>query len=344
LSIDSFATRGAGALDISLLVWAKPYLRTSSSMEDLSREAGIALAETALAAALWGTSFPVISLGIKAGLDPRVFIFLRFAIAAPLLLVIAIALGRSVTPLLKSRAIWVIGLLNAIGFLCQFIGQQYTEASVAAILVNLSVVLAAVGGVVFLGEKIGVYKVIGVVLALGGSAMIATNGDLASVAGGEAVGDALYLVAALSWGGYILYSKKKTDETQWDPLAAAACIVAVTAILVLPPALTAGAVPHLSADSVMAVAYTAVMNTVVPFALYQQGLKYLSASSSAVMLILEILVAVLISVIFLDETLTAVGWGGALAVSASIILVSRAETRGKSLSVRVKDVSRVEDA
>lgn len=331
-------------LDISLPVRVKPYVRTSTSLGDLSREAGMALAETALAAALWGTSFPIISLGIKAGLDPRVFIFLRFAIAAPILLGVAVALGRSVTPLLKSKAIWVIGLLNAVGFLCQFIGQKYTEASVAAILVNLSVVMAAVGGVVFLGERLGLSKVAGVILALGGSAMIATNGDLASVAGGEAVGDALYLVAALSWGGYILYSKKKTDETQWDPLAAAASIIAVTAILVFPPALAAGSMPQLSNVSLTAVAYTAVLNTVVPFALYQQGLKYLSASSSAVMLIIEIVVAVLISVAFLGETLTAVGWGGALAVSASIILVSRAEAGGKSLSVHVKDVSRVEDA
>ncbi len=304
----------------------------------------MALAETALAAALWGTSFPVISLGIKTGLDPWAFVFLRFAIAAPILLGVAVALGRSVTPLLKSKAIWVIGLLNAIGFLCQFVGQRYTEASVAAILVNLSVVMAAVGGVVFLGEKLGISKVAGVALALGGGAMIATNGELASIAGSEMLGYALYLVAALSWGGYILYSKKKTDETQWDPLAAAACIVAVTAILVLPPALASGSMPRLSTASVTAVIYTAVLNTVVPFALYQQGLKYLSATTSAVMLVIEILIAVLISVAFLGETLTAVGWGGALAVSTSIILVSRAEAGGKSLSVRVKDVSRVEDA
>ena len=310
----------------------------------MKREAGIAFAQTALAAALWGTSFPVVSLGIKGGLDPRTFLFLRFAFAAPVMLGLAKALGKDIMPLLKSRAIWVVAVFNAVGFLCQFIGQQYTGASVAALLTNLSVVFAAVGAVAFLGERLGRYKVTGVFLALGGTVLITTNGNLYSVAGGQAVGDLLYLVGAASWAGYILYSKKKMDELQWDPLAAAACIVAATALMVVPPALTTGVGASLSAESLWAVGYTAVFNTVIPFTLYQQGLKLLSASSSAVVLMLEILVAVMISVAFLGETLTAFAWVGAFAVLGSILLVSGFEIRGKSLSVRITDVSRVKDA
>lgn len=310
----------------------------------MRREAGIALAETALAAALWGTSFPVISLGIKGGLDPRTFVFLRFAVAAPVMLSLAWALGREVMPLLRNRAIWVVGLFNAVGFVCQFVGQQYTGASVAALLVNMSVVLAAIGAVAFLGERLGGFKIVGIFLAVAGTFLITTNGNLGVVAGGQGLGDALYLIAAVSWAGYILYSKKKMDEQKWDPLVAAACIVAVTAILVVPPALTAGIGQPLSSESLWAVAFTAVFNTVIPFALYQQGLKYLAASSSAVILILEILVAVLISVIFLGETFTAFAWIGALALLGSIFLVSGVEIRGKSLSVRVTDASRVKDA
>jgi drug/metabolite transporter (DMT)-like permease len=310
----------------------------------LRREAGIALAKTALAAALWGTSFPVVSLGIKGGLDPRTFVFLRFAIAAPVMLGVARALGRDVMPLLRSRAIWVVGLFNAVGFVCQFVGQQYTEASVAALLTNMSVILAAVGAVIFLGERLGGFKAVGIFLAVAGTFLITTNGNLGAVASSQGFGDSLYLIAAASWAGYILYSKKKMDEQRWDPLAAAACIVAVTAILVVPPALTAGFGLLLSPESLWAVAFTAVFNTVIPFVLYQQGLKHLTASSSAVVLMLEIIVAVMISVAFLGETFTAIAWIGALAVLGSILLVSGVEIRGKSLSVRFTDGSRLKDA
>ena len=310
----------------------------------MRREAGIALAETALAAAMWGTSFPVVSLGIKGGLDPRTFVFLRFLVAAPVMLGVAWALGKNVIPLLRNRAIWVVGLFNAVGFVCQFIGQQYTEASVAALLVNLSVVLAAIGAVGYLGERFGSFKVVGVVLAFAGTFLITTNGDFGALASGQELGDALYFIAAVAWAGYILYSKKKLDEQKWDPLASAACIVAVTAILLVPPALTAGFGAPVSSESLWAVVFTAIFNTVIPFVLYQRGLRYLTASSSAVVLMLEVVVAVLISVAFLGETLTALAWAGALAVLGSILLVSGVEIRGKSLSVRVTDASRVEDA
>ena len=286
----------------------------------------------------------MVSLGIEGGLDPRTFVFLRFAIAAPVMLGVALALGRDVMPLLRSRAIWVVGLFNAVGFLCQFVGQQYTEASVAALLTNMSVIFAAIGAVVFLGERLGGFKVVGIVLAVAGTLLITTNGDFGVVASGQVLGDALYLVAAVSWAGYILYSKKKMDEQRWDPLAAAACIVAVTAILVAPPALTAGFGPSLSSASLWAVSFTAVFNTVIPFVLYQQGLKRLTASSSAVVLMLEIVVAILISVAFRGETFTAFAWTGALAVLASIFFVSGVEISGKSLSVPVTNASRVRDA
>jgi drug/metabolite transporter (DMT)-like permease len=93
-----------------------------------------------------------------------------------------------------------------------------------------------------------------------------------------------------------------------------------------------------------AVGFTAVFNTVIPFVLYQRGLKDLTASSSAVVLMLEIVVAILISVTFRGETFTVFAWTGALAVLASIFLVSGVEISGKSLSVRVTDASRVKDA
>lgn len=306
--------------------------------------AGAAIAETALAAALWGTSFPVVAWGIQGGLAPTTFVFLRFAAAAPVMLLMAKAMGKRLLPLLKSRAVWAIGFLNAVGFLGQFVGQQYTEASVAALLVNLSVVFAAVGGVVFLGERLGRAKIAGVALALGGAALVTTNGDLASFAGGQALGDMLYMLAAVSWAAYIVYAKRETDRSGWDPVAAASCIIAATAVFVLPPAMVAGGFPRLSSASAAAVAYTAVLNTVVPYILYQRGLKYLSASSSAILLMIQVVVAVVISVAFLHESLTAAGWIGALAVSAAILLASGVEFRSKSLSVAVNQPGRVKDA
>ena len=304
----------------------------------MKREVAVALGQTSVTAALWGTSFPVISVALKGGLDPSLFVFLRFAVAGPMMLVIAIAARRGVGRLLRSKAVWVVAFFDAVGFLCQYVGQQRTPASVAALLVNLSVVLAAVGAAVFLGERLGAYKVTGVILAFAGTALIATNGNLASVAQSELVGDALYVLAAFAWAAYIVYAKKKTDEMDWDPFAASTCIVSLTALFLAPAALVSGGSVPTSSTAWEAVLYTAVFNTAVPFVLYQAGLKHLTAASSAIVLMLEVVVAVLISVAFLGETFSAVSLAGALAVLASIFLVSGVEVSGKSLSVGGIDV------
>lgn len=307
----------------------------------MGREANRAVFATAAAAALWGTSFPVVSFGLGGGIDPITFVFLRFAVAAPMMLIAALVLGRDVIGMLRTKAAWVLGLLNTVGFLCQFVGQQYTGASVAALLVNLSVVLAAAGGAVFLKERLGKVKVLGVVSAFAGTALIVTGGDPGSIAGGELLGDFLYLIAAVSWAAYILYAKKETQEMSLDPLTLAACIVATTVLFALPMALLSGArVPGLV--SLEAIAYTAIFNTAIPFVLYQQGLRYLTAASSAILLMLEIVVALLVSAAFLGESMGVLGWLGAVVVLGSVLLVSGAELDTKNLSVRDTNVEGVQ--
>ena len=299
----------------------------------MRRQSTTALAQTAVAAVLWGTSFPVISIGIRAGLDPRAFAFLRFFLAAIPMLVVCRVYGRSVSGLLRSKAVWFIAFFNATGFVCQFVGQEYTSASIASLLVNLSVVFAAAGGAAFLGEKMGAIKVSGVLAALLGTGLLTTNGDLSSVSGGQLFGDALYIGAAVAWACYIVYAKKKTDETNWDPVAVSAAIVTATAVFILPVALTAQWGIPSSLLSWEAVAYTVVFNTAIAFTLYQAGLRYLTATSSAVVLMLEIVTAVAISTAFLGEVLSFDAWIGAALVLASVLLVSGLEVGGKRLSV-----------
>ncbi len=299
----------------------------------MRRKTTAALGETTLAAVFWGTSFPVITYGIGLGLDPRLFVFLRFATAAPLMVVAAAALKKSVLTTLRLKAAWILAALNALGFLCQFLGQTLTGAAVAALLVNLSVLVTAGGSALLLKERFGRGKTAGVFFAIVGIVLLTTGGDLSRVSQGMLTGDSLYLVAAFSWGWYMIYNKKKTDEVNWDPLCMSATIVLLTALFVAPALLTMGAVAPVSARSWELIGYTALFNTALPFTLYQRGLRSLSATLSAVVLMLEIVTAVLISVVLLGEALGGYSVLGALSVLVSIFLVSTGDTGGKSLSV-----------
>ncbi len=281
----------------------------------MERKAEVALVQTALAAILKGTSFPVTSLGLKTGLDPRTFVFLRFAIAAPLMLATSRLMGRNVVPLLRSRPIWVVGLLNATGFFCQHVGKQYTRASAAALLINLSVIFAAGGSALFLKEGFGGLKVAGVTLAIVGTGLVTTNGNLAVVGGNQLLGEGLYLMGAATWGGYIVYCGLS------PPLRFAGW---------LGRSRGGGAYPghnlHRGPE---------YCGTFHPISARPQ---VSDRNSLAVILMLEIVVAMIASVAFLGEALTLSAWAGAAAVLVSIALVSRVGASGKSLTVQQTDV------
>ena len=281
-----------------------------------------ALGETALTAVLWGTSFPIIAVGLGTGVDPVTFAFLRFALAAPLFLVLTRAMRRSVGSLLRDRAVWLIAAFNAIGFLCQFEGQSYTDPSSAALLVNLATVFTAMASAALLKERFGKFKTLGVVLAMSGTVLVTTGGNLAVFGGGQALGDLFFLLAAFTWTGYMIYDKKLTDERKWDAVAVSAAIVTLTAVLLAPALVLARgyAVPRVALELAL---YMAVFNTVVPWVLYQRGLQSLTATASAVVLMLEIVTALVISVAFLGQVMDAVSATGAASILVSIYLVSR---------------------
>jgi drug/metabolite transporter (DMT)-like permease len=308
----------------------------------LNREKAAALAETTATALLWGTSFPVIGYGIRQGLDPKLFVFLRFAAAAPIMLVITRLLRKPILPSLKSRGVWMLGFLNAVGFVSQFLGQAYTDASVAALLVNLSVLIAAIGSAALLQERFTKAKLIGTTLAVLGILLLTTGGNPRQLANSQLLGDALYLVSAITWGIYIIYNKRKTDEAKYNPVSVASSIIVVTAVFTAPMILfTAQGGISLSLTEWLIIGYTAVFNTALPFTLYQLGLRFLTATSSAMVLMLEILAAVAISVTFLGEALTSISIPGAALIILSIFLVSGTEIVGKSLSVPYSNSSEV---
>ncbi len=300
----------------------------------MAKERGMALAETAATGVLWGTSFPIIAYGISVGIDPKVFAFLRFAIAAPMMVLLARLLARPLLYDLRSKSVWILGLLNAIGFLCQFLGQAYTEASVAALLVNISVLIAAIGGAALLGERFTKVKVAGTLLAIVGIFLLATKGDISLLSRSQLTGELLYLISATSWGAYIIYNKLKTDETKWDPFGVSATIILLTAIFVSPVMLTVGLKQViLSGTAWSVIMYTAFFNTTLPFILYQRGLRFLSATASSILLVLEIVTAVTISVLYLGELLNLSSVIGTISILTSVILVSGVEVTRKSLSV-----------
>jgi len=286
-----------------------------------------AVALTLLAGLLWGSSFVVIKIGLET-IDPYWFAFLRFAVATVIAVAYVVATGRlgALRRLLCRKLVILFGVANALGFILQFKGQTLTTAGKAALFVNVSTIFVAVGSRFMFRERFGPLKVLAVAAGMVGVFLVTTGGRLSIASPTEFTGDMIVLGAAVAWTFFILLDKRIVHGTDVDIRALTAAQVLLTSLTALPAALLLAprSFPALDA-SWWAILYTAVFCTIIPFMLWTAGLRFISATVSTVILLVEILFAILLAAVLLGERLTPVGLVGAGLIAVAAFLATRGE-------------------
>ena len=116
---------------------------------------------TLLAGILWGTSFPVIKIGLAYN-DPFAFVFWRFLVSSLSLLLIMLFLRKLEFKIPDKRLLIFLGLANGVGYVLQYVGMNYATAAQAALFINLSAIWVALLSPRLLGETFSRKKIIGV--------------------------------------------------------------------------------------------------------------------------------------------------------------------------------------
>jgi drug/metabolite transporter, DME family len=106
-----------------------------------------------------------------------------------------------------------------------------------------------------------------------------------------------------------------------DPLLLTAATSAIGALVLLPIALPFGMA--LPADAVVNgwLIYLGIVPTVIAYSLFYTGLRSTSSEVAGVLTLLEPLAATVLAVVFLGESLTALGWCGALLLLVAIAVL-----------------------
>lgn len=98
------------------------------------------------------------------------------------------------------------GVLFGVEFLCIFVGLEYSTVGRVSLLLNTAPFIVLVGAHFLLGERIDIGKVVGLMLAFSGVALVFS--DNLSAAGPDAwIGDVLGLAAGVLWAATILLIK-----------------------------------------------------------------------------------------------------------------------------------------
>jgi drug/metabolite transporter (DMT)-like permease len=271
---------------------------------------------------VWGSSFLFIDLALLS-FSPAGVVFMRGLLgAASLALILVIRRDRLPAWGFHWVHIGVVALLlNAIpGFLFA-VGQQWVPSSLAGI-VNATTPLMTVlvVAVAFRDQKPSANQVLGILVGITG--IILVTDVIGEFEGATVLGVAILLVATLSYGVAMPYAKRHVTNLPYSPYALAAAQVGVSAVITAPGALVSGIlVQPLSASALWGILGLGVLGTGIAYVWNYRNIELAGSVIASSVTYITPVVAVVLGVLFLRETLSVSQLLGGVLVVLSALLV-----------------------
>ncbi|MFI7382391.1 DMT family transporter [Streptomyces sp. NPDC049813] len=291
---------------------------------DLHPPAGPGIGRTAaaagLAVVLWASAFVAIR-DIGPALSPAPLALLRLGVAAVTLTVLAVArrtvrvrVSRKALLLIAAYAVlWLAGYTVALNA-----GEQHVDAGTAALLVNLAPLLVAVAAGKFLGEAFSRAVLVGSLVALAGTAVIAAG----ATAQRDWAGVLLCLLAAVLYAAGVMVQKATLRHVDGFTAIWLGCVVATTVLLPWAPQL-AVEMRAAPTGAVLSAAYLGVFPTAIGFTAWAYALRRMSAGRLSSVTYAVPAVSVLLSWLLLAEIPTAYGLVGGVLCLAGVAVSRR---------------------
>jgi len=244
-------------------------------------------------------------------------------VSAAALVTVMLALRKMEFKVANKKLLVFLGITNAAGYLLQYVAMNYTTAAKAALFINLSAMWVALLSPKLLGETFSRKKILGVLAGLTGVVFVSTNLNFSSMGEGQLLADLMLIVSGLTWAVFMVYNKKLVMNSTSATFQSMTWVLVLTFLSIAPFAVLSG--PGffvLSGWAWLAIFWTAIVCWVLPYYLWLEGLKHLSASVSTVLLLSEIVVAVILSIVVLKEPITIFSTIGAFFIIIAIALVS----------------------
>lgn len=278
------------------------------------------ISATVLSGLLFGTTVPVIKLGL--GLLPAdLFVALRFLLASAMILLFFRQRGWVDWTVLRKRPIWIVGFVNAFGYVLQFQGQNLTTSSDAALIIGTAAVMIPALSWAKKSEKITMKKGLGVLSGFVGASLVVTRGRIVSLGQTQFLGDILILATAVTIALVFVYSKDLAVK-KGGKATTGGMLIVTAVLLVFAIPLDYGSPVQLNWDVAFYVVFLGIVATIAPYFLLMKGLETVSPTVSSIILPIEVIVAVALSVIIFNDPFNVFSGTGAVLIVAGVILVS----------------------
>lgn len=263
---------------------------------------------------IWGVPYLFIKVAVDDGVSPVFLSFARVAIGAALLL--ALAWRAGVLDQLQGRWRWIAAYAVVeitLPFPLIAAGEQYVSSSLTAILIASVPLIVALLAIRFdAAERATGVRAVGLLVGFAG-VVVLVGVDVAGNAD-ELLGATLILLASCGYAAAPMILKRKLGGVDGRAAMGASLLVA-SALLALPAALSApSAVP--TTDAVASVVVLGVICTALALVVFQFLILEVGPGRALVITYLNPVVAVVLGVLILDESLGAGAVAGLLLILA----------------------------
>ena len=276
----------------------------------------------AISAASFGTLAIFGRFLYSDGMDIFTVLFLRFGLAALLMLAFLLVRGEGFP---RGQILLQLIGMGALGYVGQSFSYltaiKYASAGLVALLLYLYPTFVFVLSVIVLKEKVTWIKIAAIVVALIGTALTVDP------AGGQLSGILLAVAAALIYSIYIIVG---TNVMKHVSAVQSSLVIFASAGMVYGILMAING-PHLPSTNSgwINVAGIVLIATVIPVVMFLAGLERIGPTNAAMLSTLEPVVTVLLAAWIFDERLKPIVLLGGGLILVAVILLTRAELERK---------------
>ncbi len=279
-----------------------------------------------LMALFWGGTF--IAGRLLAG-EVQAFsaAFLRFAIASVALLILTLRSHKCLPPIQRTQWIplLILGLSGVFAYNVFFFrGLELIEAGRAAVIIANNPIVIALFAALFLGEKLTLPKILGIIISVSGAIVVITHGQPATLlTSGIGTGEFYIFGCVICWVIYSLVGRAAMHT--FTPLVAVTYSALCGTVLLFPAACAEGLFAHIADYSLpawLSLIYLGLFGTVLGFVWYYQGIQRIGSTRAGQFINFVPVFAILLSAWLLDEPLTASLLSGVVLVSSGVYLTN----------------------
>lgn len=265
------------------------------------------------ASALWGTSFPITKIALE-GASPVLLAFLRYLLTSILFLSLSLFYKNFYHIEIKNFVL--LGIISVTApTILQNIGLQYTSAYITGFLQSTGPIYTVILAYFFLQETITRYKVLGILLALGGTYFITSPQG-----GGDLFGNILMLSSAIcySLGGIVA---KRTLNLGYTPVQIVAFSSIFGTLFLFPAALFEHGT--MVAESTPYILFLAIFTTFISYTLWYSAMERMELSKLSFFVFLIPIFSIFFSAVLLQEEMKALTLAAGFVAVCGVAIAQR---------------------